>query len=71
MFACAFVKTKLLFGISLQSLSITIFAGTDFNFDGYGRSSLVWPIFICMLYIEHTNEVKKKRKTIASLVCSI
>ena len=46
MFACTFVRTELLFGISLKSLSITIFVGTDFNFDGYCRSSLVWSIFI-------------------------
>ena len=35
MFACAFVRTKQLFGISLKSLSKTIFAGADFNVDGY------------------------------------
>ena len=71
MLACPFWKTKLLFGISLKSLSITIIAGTDFNFDGYRHSSLVWSIFISVLYLEHTSEVKKQRKTIASLVLSI
>ena len=41
MFACAFVRTTWLFGISLKYLSIAIFARTDFNVDGYRRSSLV------------------------------
>ena len=35
MLACAFVKTKLLFGISLNSLSIKVFARIEFNFDGF------------------------------------
>ena len=35
MFPCAFVRTELLFGISLRALSIKVFARIDFNFDGY------------------------------------
>ena len=35
MFTCAFVRTKWLFGIRLKYLSMTTFAGTDFNVDVY------------------------------------